>query len=134
MTKKRIAMAMVVVGVLPVSSMVAARAQGGGTPSVTARAANAPPLVPVRLDTNVPLDAVSVRLTGQTVDIEALTRYMKDLEASPFLANVVLDGTTRGVVIASEKISIAKIQSTREVCEAAGAWTRVFRIGFLAAD
>ena len=50
------------------------------------------------------------------------------------LANVVLDGTTRGVVIASEKISIAKIQSTREVCEAAGAWTRVFRIGFLAAD
>ena len=50
------------------------------------------------------------------------------------LANVVFSGETRGVVIASEKIPIAKIQSTRELCESAGAWTRVFRIGFLAPE
>jgi UDP-GlcNAc:undecaprenyl-phosphate/decaprenyl-phosphate GlcNAc-1-phosphate transferase len=50
------------------------------------------------------------------------------------LANVVLDGKTRGLVIASEKIPIAKIESARRLCASAGAWTRVFRIGFLAPD
>jgi FlaA1/EpsC-like NDP-sugar epimerase len=47
------------------------------------------------------------------------------------LANVVVDGKTRGVVIASEKIPIAKIESARRLCAAAGAWTRVFSVGFL---
>ena len=32
-----------------------------------------------------------MRLVGRTVDIQALTRFMKDLEASPFLTNVQLD-------------------------------------------
>jgi Tfp pilus assembly protein PilN len=30
------------------------------------------------------------RLSGVTVDIQALTRYMRDLEASPFIRNVTL--------------------------------------------
>jgi Tfp pilus assembly protein PilN len=46
---------------------------------------------PKRLDTDVPPDVVQVRLSGRTVDIQALTKYMRDLEASPFLANVVLE-------------------------------------------
>jgi Tfp pilus assembly protein PilN len=46
---------------------------------------------PKRLDTSVPLDQVGIRITGRTVDIQALTRFMKDLEASPFLGNVQLD-------------------------------------------
>lgn len=46
---------------------------------------------PKRLDTEVPKDVISVRVTGRTVDIQALTRFMKDLEASPFLSNVALD-------------------------------------------
>ena len=51
MTKKRIATWLVVLGVLAVSSLVVARAQSGGTTPVTAaRAANAPALVPVRLN------------------------------------------------------------------------------------
>ena len=50
------------------------------------------------------------------------------------LAQVVFSGETRGVVIASDKIPIAKIENAREVCASAGAWTRVFRIGFLAPD
>ena len=46
---------------------------------------------PKRIDTSIPLDQVSVRLSGRTVDIQALTRFMKDLEASPFLSNVQLE-------------------------------------------
>jgi Tfp pilus assembly protein PilN len=46
---------------------------------------------PKRLDTDIPKDVIQVRLTGRTVDIQALTKYMRDLEASPFLSNVVLD-------------------------------------------
>jgi Tfp pilus assembly protein PilN len=46
---------------------------------------------PKRLETEVPKDPVQIRVTGRTVDIQALTRFMKDLEASPFLDNVALD-------------------------------------------
>jgi Tfp pilus assembly protein PilN len=46
---------------------------------------------PKRLDTDVPRDPIGVRVSGHTVDIQALTRFMKDLEASPFLTNVQLD-------------------------------------------
>jgi Tfp pilus assembly protein PilN len=46
---------------------------------------------PKRLDTEIPKDQIQVRITGRTVDIQALTRFMKDLEASPFLGNVALE-------------------------------------------
>jgi len=46
---------------------------------------------PKRLDTQVPKDDIQIRLSGRTVDIQALTKYMRDLELSPFLTNVVLD-------------------------------------------
>jgi Tfp pilus assembly protein PilN len=46
---------------------------------------------PKRLATDIPRDSVSIRVMGRTVDIQALTRFMKDLEASPFLSNVQLD-------------------------------------------
>jgi Tfp pilus assembly protein PilN len=46
---------------------------------------------PKRIETSIPVDPVSVRLVGRTVDIQALTRFMKDLEASPFLTNVQLE-------------------------------------------
>ena len=46
---------------------------------------------PKRLETEIPVDVVSIHLMGRTVDITALTRFMKDLEASPFLSNVQLD-------------------------------------------
>ena len=44
-----------------------------------------------RLDTDIPADAISIRLEGRTVDIQALTRFMRDLAASPFLTNVQID-------------------------------------------
>ncbi|HEU4988302.1 MAG: PilN domain-containing protein [Gemmatimonadota bacterium] len=43
------------------------------------------------LETTVPLDTVHVRVMGRTVDIQALTKFMSDLEASPFFGNVTLD-------------------------------------------
>lgn len=56
--------------------------------SAAAKKRNRPPK---RLDTEIPKDVISVRVTGRTVDIQALTRFMKDLEASPFLSDVALD-------------------------------------------
>jgi hypothetical protein len=51
MTMQRIVPSIVLVVVLLACSIGFLRAQGGGTPAVsTARAANAPPLVPVRLN------------------------------------------------------------------------------------
>ncbi|MHB0949887.1 MAG: PilN domain-containing protein [Gemmatimonadaceae bacterium] len=43
------------------------------------------------MDTGVTREEVSIRLEGRTVDIQALTRFMRELEASPFLSNVTLD-------------------------------------------
>jgi Tfp pilus assembly protein PilN len=59
------------------------------TPADTNAAAKKKP--PKRLETEIPKDQIQLRITGRTVDIEALTRFMKDLEASPFLSNVLLD-------------------------------------------
>ncbi|HEX4681552.1 MAG TPA: PilN domain-containing protein [Gemmatimonadaceae bacterium] len=70
--------------------------QGSGNVVVTPKTAQdtsgkAKNKPPKRLDTDVPKDQIQLRITGRTVDIEALTRFMKDLEASPFLGNVMLD-------------------------------------------
>jgi len=44
-----------------------------------------------RLDTDIPKDTVKVQIKGRTVDIQAFTRFMSDLEASPFLSGVQID-------------------------------------------
>jgi Tfp pilus assembly protein PilN len=65
-----------------------------GQPNVVAAAkdtANKGAKRPKRLETKVPSDDVFVRLQGRTVDIQALTQFMTDLEASPFFSNVQLD-------------------------------------------
>ena len=46
---------------------------------------------PKRMDTTIPKDVITVRVQGRTVDIQAVTRFMRDLEASPYFAQVVLD-------------------------------------------
>jgi len=56
-----------------------------------ATAAKSKGKAPKRLVTEVPRDQVSMRLVGRTVDIQALTRFMKDLAASPYLTNVQLE-------------------------------------------
>jgi Tfp pilus assembly protein PilN len=49
------------------------------------------------VQTAVPRDSVRVRVVGNTVDIQALTRFMTQLEASPFLAQVQLAKSERAV-------------------------------------
>jgi Tfp pilus assembly protein PilN len=47
------------------------------------------------LQTVVPRDTVRIRLVGNTVDIQALTRFMKQLESSPFLEQIQLAKSER---------------------------------------
>jgi Tfp pilus assembly protein PilN len=46
---------------------------------------------PKRMDTTVPKDVITLRIMGRTADIQAVTRFMRDLESSPFLNAVVLE-------------------------------------------
>jgi Tfp pilus assembly protein PilN len=50
-----------------------------------------------RVATEIVKDTVRVRLVGNTVDIQALTRFMKQLETSAFLENVQLISSQRAV-------------------------------------
>ena len=47
------------------------------------------------LPTVIARDSVRIRLIGNTVDIQALTRFMKELESSPFLEQVQLAKSER---------------------------------------
>jgi Tfp pilus assembly protein PilN len=49
------------------------------------------------VQTAIPRDTVRVRVVGNTVDIQALTRFMTQLEASPFLAQVQLAKSERAM-------------------------------------
>jgi len=57
---------------------------------------------PKRIETDIPREPVAVRLQGHTVDIQALTRFMKDLESSPFLGNVQLDRSELALELGKE--------------------------------
>jgi Tfp pilus assembly protein PilN len=63
-------------------NLVAARPPGEEAPK---------PKKGAKVETDIPLDTVHVRLIGRTVDIQALTKFMSDLEASPFFGAVTLD-------------------------------------------
>jgi len=51
---------------------------------------------------NVAPPPMKFKVNGITVDIQALTRFMKDLEASAFVQNVVLDKSSLAVVDGKE--------------------------------
>jgi Tfp pilus assembly protein PilN len=46
---------------------------------------------PKRIETTIPKDVITIRVSGRTVDIQAVTRFMKDLEASPYFSNIQLE-------------------------------------------
>jgi Tfp pilus assembly protein PilN len=58
--------------------------------AATAAAAEASKPKHKPVQTAVPRDTVRIRVVGNTVDIQALTRFMKQLESSPFLEQVQL--------------------------------------------
>jgi Tfp pilus assembly protein PilN len=72
---------------------------GQATTPVTTVLASEPSGTPGRrrkgTPTQIVRDTVRLRLVGNTVDIQALTRFMKQLETSPFLENVNLVSSQR---------------------------------------
>jgi Tfp pilus assembly protein PilN len=46
-----------------------------------------------KVDVEVPRDEVRIRMIGLTPDLQALTRFMRQLEASPFFADVQLNNS-----------------------------------------
>lgn len=46
-----------------------------------------------KVDVEIPRDEVRIRMIGLTPDIQALTRFMRQLEASPFFADVQLNNS-----------------------------------------
>jgi Tfp pilus assembly protein PilN len=68
-----------------------------GTPQGTINVTAAPttggknPKPTAKLDTTVVREQIALRILGQTVDIQALTRFMRQLESSPYIANVALE-------------------------------------------
>jgi Tfp pilus assembly protein PilN len=72
---------------------------GQATAPITTVAAPAPAGAPGRhrkiVPTQILRDTVRIRLVGNTVDIQALTRFMKQLEISPLLENVTLMSSMR---------------------------------------
>jgi Tfp pilus assembly protein PilN len=64
----------------------------GGAPADSAKGAAAPAAdSAARAAAAAGPAPLKIRIVGNTVDIQALTRFMKDLEASPFVQNVNLD-------------------------------------------
>jgi len=51
---------------------------------------------PKPLSTDIKKELVTLRMTGRTVDIQALTRFMRDLAASPFLEAVTVERADQG--------------------------------------
>ena len=54
------------------------------------------------LNTIIPRDSIHIRIVGNTVDIQALTRFMRILESSPFVQNVTLNKSNVMLVDARE--------------------------------
>ena len=64
-----------------------------GAVNVAAAAAASTKAKGKKVDTEIPRDEVRIRMIGLTPDIQALTRFMRQLEASPFFGDVQLNNS-----------------------------------------
>jgi len=99
----------------------AAPARGGAAARPEARAAATPAgkaaaakVAAAPQDSIVIHQPVAFRVIGQTVDMQALTQFMKDLEASPFVKNVMLM-KSEIVVVDTKDITQFQIEAEFEV-------------------
>ena len=91
----------------------------GGTLALREMLANSEvPMKPIGFIDDNPL------MKGRVINGYPVLGGIADLET------VVADSNARGVVIASEKIPVGRVQSARDICESAGAWMRIFSINF----
>jgi len=88
-----------------------AEAKAAATPAGKAAAARA---AAVPQDSIVIHQPVAFRVIGQTVDMQALTQFMKDLEASPFVKHVMLM-KSEIVVVDTKDITQFSIEAEFEV-------------------
>lgn len=88
-----------------------AEAKAAATPAGKAAAAKA---AAAPKDSIVIHQPVTFRVIGQTVDMQALTQFMKDLEASPFVKNVMLM-KSEIVVVDTKDITQFQIEAEFEV-------------------
>jgi len=65
--------------------------QGGGSNGVGASKGDSAAKKAKPTETSIPKDVINVRILGRTVDLQAVTRFMRDLETSPFFTAVVLE-------------------------------------------
>ncbi len=65
--------------------------QQPGAPKPASDSASGGKKKKAKLSTEIVHDTVRIRMIGMTVDIQALTRFMRQLEASPFLQDVQLE-------------------------------------------
>jgi Tfp pilus assembly protein PilN len=83
----------------------------GSQPPAPATGAAPQPATPPGVSPQAAVDSAPQRLTfrliGQTVDIQALTRFMKDLEASPFIEDIQL---VKSVTIIVEQREVTEFQ------------------------
>ncbi len=77
-------------GVEPPAPVAQGRNARPAAPPAKAPAGKAAPAAKAPVDSIVVHQPVGFRVIGQTVDMQALTLFMKDLEASPFVKNVML--------------------------------------------
>jgi Tfp pilus assembly protein PilN len=100
-----------ITGIAQTSAVVSAAA----TPDSTAVKPKADSLRSAGADTAVNRPTLSFRIVGQTVDIQALTRFMRFLEASPFISNVQLAKTTRVIVEGSNEVTDFQLDADYEL-------------------
>ncbi|CAA9353262.1 MAG: hypothetical protein AVDCRST_MAG11-3648 [uncultured Gemmatimonadaceae bacterium] len=81
---------------------IAAPGAAAAAPADTAKGKANGRAAAAAVDTAPARPALKLRVVGNTVDIQALTRFMKDLEASPFVQNVTLDKSDLVVVDGKE--------------------------------
>lgn len=76
------------------------------------------------IDTSIVRDSVSISIEGQTVDIEAITRFMRQLEASPFISDVQL-GKSQLTIERGKEVTTFSLQASYTRVDSGSVITRV---------
>ena len=90
---------------LPIYTWLTSVTQTSGVASTAARVSTPKATNKPAADTSTAKSGpLRFRVVGHTVDIQALTRFMRDLEASPFVRNVQL-GSSQSVLVDNKEVT-----------------------------
>jgi Tfp pilus assembly protein PilN len=88
----------------------AAAGPAAAAPAAPAAAGSKATPAVAQVDTNVLRDTVTIAIEGQTVDLEAITRFMRQLEMSPFLSDVQL-GKSQLSIVDNREVTTFSLQA-----------------------